>query len=134
MGNLWLFKTELALCSIYVSTIGHFQKKKMWPKMPCFTLWFRMKVSPENDSSTFVWYSEIRSEIWYGRQMFLALVRVCKRNLCSASRYSLMWKETTALCDSSTVCPESSDPPEKILNILSSENEVYIIFLIITIF
>ena len=27
-----------------------------------------------------------------------------------------------------TVCPGSSDPPEKILNIFASENEVYTIF------
>ena len=27
-----------------------------------------------------------------------------------------------------TVCPGSSDPPEKILNIFESENEVYTIF------
>jgi len=27
----------------------------------------------------------------------------------------------------STVCPGSSDPPEKILNIFASENEVYTI-------
>ena len=27
-----------------------------------------------------------------------------------------------------TVCPESSDPPEKILDIFASENEVYTIF------
>ena len=27
-----------------------------------------------------------------------------------------------------TVCPESSDPPEIILNIFASENEVYTIF------
>ena len=27
-----------------------------------------------------------------------------------------------------TVCPGSSDPPEKILNIFASENEVYAIF------
>ena len=27
-----------------------------------------------------------------------------------------------------TVCPGSSDPPEKILNIFTSENEVYAIF------
>ena len=27
-----------------------------------------------------------------------------------------------------TVCPGSSDPPEKILNIYASENEVYTIF------
>ena len=28
----------------------------------------------------------------------------------------------------STVCPGSSDPPEKILDIFASENEVYTIF------
>ena len=33
-----------------------------------------------------------------------------------------------------TVCPGTSDPPEKILNIFASENEVYAIFFIITIF
>ena len=33
-----------------------------------------------------------------------------------------------------TVCPGSSDPPEKILYIFASDNEVYTIFLIITIF
>ena len=33
-----------------------------------------------------------------------------------------------------TVCPGSSDPPEKILNIFVSENEVYTSFLIIMIF
>ena len=27
-----------------------------------------------------------------------------------------------------TVCPESSDPPEKIFNIFASENEVYTIY------
>ena len=27
-----------------------------------------------------------------------------------------------------TVCPGSSDPPEKIINIFASENEVYTIF------
>ena len=29
---------------------------------------------------------------------------------------------------SSTVCPGSSDPPEKIFNIFASENEVYTIY------
>ena len=28
----------------------------------------------------------------------------------------------------STVCPGSSDPPEKIINIFASENEVYTIY------
>ena len=31
-------------------------------------------------------------------------------------------------CISFTVCPGSSDPPEKILNISASENEVYTIY------
>ena len=30
-----------------------------------------------------------------------------------------------------TVCPGSSDPPEKLLNIFASENEVYTIFLLL---
>ena len=29
------------------------------------------------------------------------------------------------MCNVCTVCPGSSDPPEKILNIFASENEVY---------
>ena len=33
-----------------------------------------------------------------------------------------------------TVCPGSSDPPEKILNIFASENEVYTIFLLLRYF
>ena len=33
-----------------------------------------------------------------------------------------------------TVCPESSDPPEKLLNIFASENEVYTIFLLLRYF
>ena len=33
-----------------------------------------------------------------------------------------------------TVCPGSSDPPEKILNIFALENDVYTFFLFITIF
>ena len=32
-----------------------------------------------------------------------------------------------------TVCPGSSDPPEKIFSIFASENEVYTVFLTITI-
>ena len=35
---------------------------------------------------------------------------------------------TTSWTVSYTVCPGSSDPPEKILNIYASENEVYTIF------
>ena len=32
------------------------------------------------------------------------------------------------LADKHTVCPGSSDPPEKIFNISTSENEVYTIY------
>ena len=39
------------------------------------------------------------------------------------------WFDVTQILDIEyTVCPGSSDPPEKILNIFASENEVYVIF------
>ena len=37
-------------------------------------------------------------------------------------------KENTPHREKSTVCPGSSDPPEKIFNIFASENEVYTIY------
>ena len=39
---------------------------------------------------------------------------------------AVLW--TVRPCFSNTVCPGSSDPPEKMFNIFASENEVYTIY------
>ena len=48
-------------------------------------------------------------------------IKIWEESIC----YSISKKSWPVLY---TVCPGSSDPPEKILNIFASENEVYTIF------
>jgi len=68
----------------------------------------------------------ILQDFLYGPLFLLEAVRIFKLTGQKAYHYG----HTDRMVDiySCTVCPGSSDPPEKILNIFASENEVYTIF------
>ena len=58
---------------------------------------------------------------------------MCEENLsgsieCFLLYYLNKYKKATECILHGTVCPGSSDPPEKIINIFASENEVYTIY------
>ena len=46
----------------------------------------------------------------------------------AGSWYQTRYQTKSKIKINTTVCPGSSDPPEKILNMFASENEVYNIF------